>query len=894
MELPKAYDPKGIEETLYNRWMDSGLFNPDVCVEKNVCKSDAPVFSVMMPPPNVTGVLHLGHAFENTILDIQTRYQRMLGKRTLFLPGTDHAAVATQARVEKKLMDEKGIEDPRKELGREKLLEEIRAYAENSKKTIIHQVQKMGSSCDWSRLAYTFDEERSKTVNEIFVRMYNDGLIYRGYKVVNWSVKGQSTCSDDELVYKTRTSKIYTFKYSKDFPITIATTRPETKLGDTAVAVHPEDDRYKDFIGKTYTVDVGALKPLEIKIIGDTEVDPEYGTGALGVTPAHSPVDFEMYERGKRGENLEIDIIQVIGADGKMTKEAGPQYEGLTVEDAREKFVSWLKENDLLEKEEEIEQNVSTSDRFKDIVEAIPMTQWFIDVNKIIPGKEKSLKQLMKEAVATGHNNNPEKKITILPARFEKIYYNWIDNLRDWCISRQIWWGHQIPVWYHKETGEIHVSHNGPENPADYTRDEDTLDTWFSSGMWPFSTLNWHESLNGQLPDNHDFKQFYPTSWMQMGYEILFFWMARMILMSTYALDEIPFKDVYIHGMLRAKDGQKFSKSLGNGIDPLDMIDQYGTDALRLSLISDVSPGQDSRFYEEKVEYFRNFVNKLWNISRFIFTKVETVRFIKEKPQAKTHAQEWILNKLEILTQTITNDLNAYQFSQAVEPLRDFTWHEFADWYIEIAKKEDQPDEVLLYVLQNILKLAHPMMPFITEHIWEKMTELAHEEKSDASMLLVQSWPTFNSINNIESLDEFENLKNFIVDIRNARSEKKIEPAKLITLEIETEDEFIKANEYIIKFLARVENISYAKETQENSIKVVSGKYTAYIPLDGLIDLEAEKVRIEKQIAELKPYINSLEKKLSNEQFVNNAPAQVVEKEKEKLAKAKEELENLQ
>ena len=440
-ELPKIYNPGDYEDAIYAKWEKSGWFNPDNLTGEP--------YSIMMPPPNVTGVLHLGHALENSLMDIMARYQRMNGKKVLLLPGTDHAAVATQVKVEKILV-EQGVKNPRQELGREKLLEKIREYAESSKSTILKQIKKMGTSCDWSRLAYTFDQARGRAVNEVFIKMYNDGLIYRGNRVVNWSVKGQSTCSDDELVHVERPAKLYTFKYSKDFPLAVATTRPETKLGDTAVAVHPEDKRYKKYISQTFTVDVGAAKPLELKIIADENVEMEFGTGAVGITPAHSLADFEMYEKQKAAATP-IGLIQVIDQPGKMTEAAGKEYAGLSVSEAREKFVGWLKKEKLFIKEEDITQNVGTSDRFGDAVEVLPMTQWFIDVNKIISGKDKSLKDLMREAVTVGHNGDAKQKVKITPERFEKVYFNWIDNLRDWCISRQIWWGHRIPAYYHKQ-----------------------------------------------------------------------------------------------------------------------------------------------------------------------------------------------------------------------------------------------------------------------------------------------------------------------------------------------------------------------------------------------------------------------------------------------------------
>src|SRR3989344_1375969 len=713
-ELPKAYEPKLYEDKIYEEWEKSGFFNPDNLTGEP--------YSILFPPPNVTGVLHLGHALENSLMDVMTRYQRMKGKKILLLPGTDHAAVATQAKVEKELAKE-GIKHPREELGREKLLERIRAYSENSKATILNQIRKMGTSCDWSRLAYTFDEPRSRAVNEVFKKMYDDGLVYRGYRVVNWSVKGQSTCSDDELVHIERAAKLYTFKYSKDFPISIATTRPETKLGDTAVAVNPSDERYKKYIGQTFVADVGAKESLNIKIIADENVDPNFGTGALGVTPAHSQVDFEMYEKQK-SKGDPIGFVPVIGKDGKMLEAAGTEYVGLTVEVAREKFVNWLKENNLLEKEEDIVQNVGTSDRFQDVVEALPMVQWFVDVNKEIPGRGKTLKDLMREAVTVGHNGDKDKKIKITPERFEKIYLNWIDNLRDWCISRQIWWGHRVPVWYKGD--EVRVQDTQPDEGG-WTQDPDTLDTWFSSGLWTFSTLGWPGEVK-------DLERFHPTGWMQMGHEILFFWMARMILMTTYTLDDIPFYNVYIHGILRDEKGRKFSKSLNNGVDPLEMIEKYGCDALRLSLLSGITPGNDARFYTEKVEGARNFVNKLWNISRYILGQIDGISNESEIPKVKTLSDEWILSRLQIVTTEIEELFNRYDFSLASEKLRDFTWNDFADWYLEIAKTEEDKKEMLQYVLINLLKLWHPFIPFVTEEIW-------HEIFEGTKLLMVEKWP---------------------------------------------------------------------------------------------------------------------------------------------------------
>jgi valyl-tRNA synthetase len=834
--------------------------------------------------------LHLGHALENTVMDTNVRYQRMDGKKVLLLPGTDHAAVATQAKVERILMEEKGIADPRMTLGREKLLAEIRDYAEKSKKTILSQIRKMGTSCDWSRLAYTFDDKRNLAVNTVFTKMYNDGLIYRGHRVINWSVKGQSTCSDDELEYVERPAKLYTFTYAKDFPITIATTRPETKLGDTAVAVHPDDPRYQKYIGQTFTVDVGAAQPLAIRIIASADVDPAFGTGALGVTPAHSAIDFDMYEKQKAlGDPIEL--IQVIDHNGRMTDAAGADYAGMTVEDAREKFVAWLTDNDLLEKEEDIMQNVGTSDRFKDVVEAIPMTQWFIDVNKKIPGRDQTLKELMIASVTTGLHDDTDQKITITPQRFEQTYIHWIDNLRDWCISRQVWWGHRIPVWY-CSCGEMIAATTAPEscpacNGTDLSQDPDTLDTWFSSGLWTFSTLGWPQQTQ-------DLKTFHPTAWMQMGHEILFFWMARMILMTTYTLNTIPFHDVYIHGILRDEKGNKFSKSAGNNIDPLEVIDQFGTDALRLSLISGIAPGNDAKFYEEKVIGARNFINKLWNISRFILSKSDpshTATTLDQKDL--TVFDRMILEKMRDTIHDVRMNMEHYRFAQAIETLQQFTWSDFADWYIEVAKFEEntpQKNMILLMMLEDLLALWHPFIPFVTEQIWQNMEK--------GTCLMITSLPEEKNYSAIVGTDDAgsvnaEIIQEVISTIRNMVKEHGLH-AKGIRILIDeshrtlgTKDIITSHHDLIMQLRTGVVQIDLVSQKSDVPDNVVSHTtrhgVTIIIPLTGLIDTDAEKVKKEKELDDVQRYIKTLEHKLNNSAFVDNAPAEVVTKEREKL-----------
>ncbi len=875
--MDKSYNPQQHEDDIYRQWEESGFFNPDNLPGDRTGESPShpkEPYAVMMPPPNVTGVLHLGHALENTIMDTHIRYQRMRGKHALLVPGTDHSAVATQARVEDKLHNE-GIENPRQHYGREGLLKLIREYAEQSKATILSQIRKMGTSADWSRLAYTFDDTRSAAVNELFIRMYNDGLIYRGYRVVNWSVAGQSTASDDELEHEERKTTLYTFTYSKEFPIPIATVQPETKLGDTAVAVHPDDARYTQYVGKTYTVDVGAKQPLTIHVIADDTVDPKYGTGAVGVTPAHSQTDFELYQR-----HQEIGMTQVIGADGRMTDNAGG-YAGLTTTEARAKFVQWLHDNELLLKEEEISHNIALSDRFKDPVWPMPMEQWFVSIDKEIPGRGKSLKQLMKEAITTGLNGDPAQRVTVLPKRFSRVCANWIDNYRDWCISRQIWWGHRIPVWY--RGSEVVASATQPDGEG-WTQDPDTLDTWFSSASWTFSTLGWPEKTS-------DLETFHPTAWMQMGHEIIRLWLVRMILLSTYALDEVPFRNVYIHGILRDKQGRKFSKSLGNGIDPLEVIGQYGTDALRLSLIKGISPGNDARFYEDKVQDSRNFVNKLWNVARFVMMQDEK-NAAEKAPDGTTTAlsatlsiaDRWILSRINCLTQELTEHYERSEFSMIAEKLYNFLWHEYADWYVEMSKISELHCTQRRQTLHTFLALAHPVMPFITEL-------LAHETGmvKQGEFLMVSQWPIVDANAIDEPLEKhMSQLHQLITSIRNIRATYRIaakEKLNVITEDIADDDQLM------VEALANVyvqPNASYAV-----SASVTVGSITAIVPLDDVIDVDAERSRLDKEISTLEPYVASLQSKLNNAQFTNHAPKELVEQTQQLLAERRAALEHL-
>jgi valyl-tRNA synthetase len=692
----KPYDFSSTEGRIYTLWEESGLFNPDIAIEKGFTLKDAPAYSIVLPPPNVTGTLHLGSALMLAVQDSFVRFHRMRGDQTVWIPGTDSAAIATQAKVEKDIQKSEGKN--RHELGREELLRRIDAFVEESKSTILSQIRGMGASVDWSRYAYTMDEQRYRAVMTAFVRMHEAGLIYRGNRIVNWDPKGQTTISDDEIVYEERQATLYTFKYSHDFPIAISTTRPETKVGDTAVAVHPDDPRYKEFIGKEYDV-VFCDVPLHIKVIADKEVDPSFGTGALGVTPAHSHVDWEMAERHN------LSRPQVINEYAKMTVPG--RLEGNKVLEAREAVVEWLRSEGLLEKEEVITQNVSTAERTGGIVEPLPKLQWFIDVNKPIPERGgKSLKEIMRSAVEDG-------SITLIPDHSEKTYLHWIDNLRDWCISRQIWFGHRIPVWYKGD--EIYCGTTAPEGDG-WVQDTDVLDTWFSSGLWTFSTLGWPE-------DTSDLQRFHPTTLLETGYDILFFWVARMILMSGFFLGEVPFRTVYLHGLVRDSQGRKISKSLGNNIDPMDMGAKYGTDAVRFALIAGLAPGTDSRISEDKIKGYKNFANKVWNITRFVLSHERTGELKAD-----------LIHEFDTLAKDVTDDLNEYRLHLAAEKVYHYIWHRFADEIIEESKGASDYGTTLYYILENFLKLLHPFMPFVTEEIWQSMPD--HDR-----LLMVEPWP---------------------------------------------------------------------------------------------------------------------------------------------------------
>jgi len=758
MELPKTYIPQDYEEKIYKLWEKSGAFTPkivnrqtpDVRGKENSPDDQRPTtndlpFVIMMPPPNVTGKLHIGHAMFVTLEDILTRYHRMRGETTLWLPGTDHAGIATQNVVEKELKKE-GLR--KEDLGREKFVERVWQWKEKYGNEILSQIKHLGASCDWTRERFTLDEGLSEAVNVAFKRLYDKGLIYQGLRTVNWCPRCQTAIADDEVEHKTQKGKFYYFKYDKNFPITIATTRPETKLGDVAVAVNPKDNRYKKFVGKTYKINLDGIE-REIKIIADQAVDPKFGTGAVGVTPAHSYIDWQMAQANN------LPIIPVINEFARMTKKAG-KYEGLKVSEAREKLVEYLKANNLLEKEEEIENNLATCYRCGGQIEPIASKQWFV--------KMKPLAEKAREAVKSG-------EIKIVPKRFEKIYFHWLDNIRDWCISRQLWWGHRIPVYYRKQENDkttmsndekleishsdldisknnLYVGSNPPGNPDEWIQDPDVLDTWFSSSLWPFSTLGWPNE------QSKDYKYFYPTTVMETGYDILFFWVARMIMMGLELTGKAPFKIVYLHGLVRDEHNRKMSKSLGNGIDPLEVSKKYGTDAVRMSLVVGATAGNDIAVGEAKIKGYRNFSNKLWNIARFVLSNIENLELRIQAEDLKNIHHSKIafskqdlqdLKKLDEVVKTVTKHLNNMQFSRAGELLYNYSWHEFADKIIEQSKdrlKADNEDSQaaaakLLLIMRTILKMLHPFIPFVTETIWQNLPN----ELKDEKLLISAKWP---------------------------------------------------------------------------------------------------------------------------------------------------------
>jgi valyl-tRNA synthetase len=860
-DIPKAYDPKEWEDKLYQKWEESGFFNPDTCIEKGVAKADAPTFSIVLPPPNVTGHLHAGHAAMLAVEDSIVRYHRMMGHRTLWLPGTDHAAIATQSKVESIIRKEEG--KTRHDFAREDFLFRVNEFAQDSHDHITHQVRKMGSSVDWSREAYTLDEKRSFAVRTAFKRLYDDGLIYQGDRIVNWDPELQTTVSDDEIERKEEKSPFYYLQYG---PFVISTSRPETKFGDKYVVMHPEDERYTEYShGQKISLE-WISGTITATVIKDESVDPAFGTGVMTITPWHDVVDFDIAERHG------LDREQIIDFDGKLLPIAGT-FAGMHILEAREKIIDLLTEKGLVVKiDENYVHNIATNSRGGGLIEPQIKKQWFIAVNREFErdGRMVTLKQLMRESVSSD-------RINILPEQFGKVYFHWIDNLRDWCISRQIWFGHRIPVWYRKQsiensqqrTGdqrgtEIYCGVEAPEGDG-WEQDPDTLDTWFSSGLWTFSTLGW--------PDKNakDFVDYHPTSLLETGYDILFFWVARMILMSEYFLNIHPFDTVYLHGLVRDGQGRKMSKSLGNTIDPLDVSEVHGADAMRLSLLSGTTPGNDIRLSDEKIVSMRNFTNKLWNLARYVGTMSASVDLAN--PKVKSDADKDLMQKLQTIVASVTRHIDRYELSMAVDELRDFTWGDFADWYVETHKVEHN-DALLRYAFDIIIRLWHPFMPFVTEAIHQTL------RLDQSELLMVAKWPEFDETYRIiADENRFTLIKDLIVKIRNIRAVYRINPSqKLVVTAYGGSEKTILDNEEVFKKLARISEVLHSDSGNppEHSVRVQSGLLYVFLHLNGIIDIDAERARLGKELADAEAYAKSLEAKLGNPSFADRAPEAVV------------------
>ena len=878
-ELAKTYDPKGLEDRLYQKWLDKGYFHATVNPNKKP-------FTIMMPPPNVTGQLHMGHALDNTMQDILCRFKRMEGYEVLWQPGTDHAAIATEVKVTN-MLKEQGID--KDEIGREKFLEHCWEWKKEYGGRINSQLRKIGSSADWERERFTMDEGCSKAVEEVFCRLYEKGWIYKGSRIINWCPVCQTSISDAEVEYQEQAGHFWHINYpvvgEEGRFVEIATTRPETLLGDTAVAVNPEDERYTDIVGKMLKL---PLTDREIPVIADAYVDKEFGTGCVKITPAHDPNDFEV---GKR-HNLEE--INILNDDGTMNNKCG-KYAGMDRYEARKAMVEDLEKLGLLVKVVDHVHNVGTHDRCKTTVEPMIKPQWFVKMDE--------LAKPAINAIKTG-------ELKFVPERFGKIYLNWLENIRDWCISRQIWWGHRIPAYYCDECGEVVVAREMPEKCphcgcTHLTQDEDTLDTWFSSALWPFSTLGWPE-------ETEDFKYFYPTDVLVTGYDIIFFWVIRMVFSGYAHTGKAPFHTVFIHGLVRDSQGRKMSKSLGNGIDPLEIIDQYGADALRMTLMTGNAPGNDMRFYNERVEASRNFANKVWNASRFIMMNLGDKELKKPADFTVRPADRWIMSKCNNLVKDVTENMDKFELGIALSKIYDFMWDEFCDWYIEIAKyriyhAEEDPQGAndalwtLKEVLKKSLKLLHPYMPFVTEEIYSK---LVPEEES----LMMSDWPVYEKDWNFPIAENIvDHYKEIIRGIRNVRAEMNVPNSRKATAYVVCEDEQLGSGLAMLsnaaQNMAALNKLVLQKTTEgiaEDAVSIVVPDATVYLPLEELIDFEQEIERLTKEEERLTKEIARSNGMLNNEKFVSKAPAAKVQEEREKLetyqqmmAQVKERLEGL-
>ena len=856
-ELPKVYDPKDVEGRIYKMWMDHGCFSGDPDPKK-------PPFSIVMPPPNVTGQLHMGHALDSTLQDILTRFKRMQGYSTLWLPGTDHAGIATQIKVEEELRTKEG--KTRYDLGREEFLKRVWKWKEKYGDRIVEQQKKLGVSCDWSRSRFTMDEGCSEAVREAFCELYDKGLIYKGSRIINWCPHCVTALSDAEVEYVDKPGHLWYIRYpltDGSGDLVVATTRPETMMGDTGVAVNPADERFQNLVGKTCIL---PIMNREIPIVADDYVELGFGTGAVKMTPAHDPNDFEV------GLRHNLEIIRVIGDDGVINENGGP-YAGMDRYVCRKQIVEDLEKQGYLVKTEPYNHNVGTCYRCHNDVEPLISAQWFVKMGP-----------LAKEALRVVRDG----EVQFVPERFSKTYINWMENVHDWCISRQLWWGHQIPAWYCDDCGYINVSREDPTKcekcgSTHLTRDPDVLDTWFSSALWPFSTLGWPNKTK-------DLEFYYPTPVMVTGYDIIFFWVARMIFSGCEQMKQIPFHTVLIHGLVRDDKGRKMSKSLGNGIDPLEMAEKYGADALRFNLITGNSPGNDSRFYTEKCEAMRNFANKIWNASRFLQMNlsIETCRL----PEKLELEDKWILTKLNALVREVTENLDSYEIGVAAAKVYDFIWDTYCDWYIEFTKTRlngEDPvsklaaENVLCYVLTEVLKLLHPFMPFITEEIWQA---LPHE----GEFLMTSDWPKYSEeLNFPAETDAMEAVMDTIKAVRARRAEMNVPPSKKAELLVMTgEPAIYEQGLHFITRLAYASEVKIMEKTPENSdnlVTIVTHKATVYIPLNELVDVQAELERITKEREKAENGLRIAESKLQNEKFVEHAPEAVVKTEREKAEK---------
>lgn len=846
-ELAKAYEPKEVEDRIYDFWMKGKYFHAEVDPKKKP-------YTIVIPPPNITGQLHLGHAMDETLQDTLIRWRRMQGYSALWLPGTDHASIATEAKIVEAMRKE-GI--TKEEIGREKFLERAWAWKDQYGGRIVEQLKKLGSSCDWDRLRFTMDEGCNKAVNHVFKKLYDKGLIYRGERIINWCPHCKTSISDAEVVFEEKEGSFWHLRYPLSDGsgyIELATTRPETMLGDTAVAVHPDDERYKALVGKTVIL---PLVNKEIPIIADSYVEQDFGTGVVKITPAHDPNDFEV------GLRHNLPVINVMD-DGGVINENGGKYAGMPALEARKQIVKDLDEAGFLIKIEPIKHNVGTCYRCGTVVEPRVSTQWFV-----------KMEPLAKPAIDAVKDGD----IRFIPERMDKVYYNWMENIKDWCISRQLWWGHQIPAWY-CECGETIVSETVPTvcpkcGGTHLTRDPDTLDTWFSSALWPFSTLGW--------PDNtEELKYFYPTNTLVTGYDIIFFWVARMIFSGLEHMGEVPFNTVFFHGLIRDAQGRKMSKSLGNGVDPLDVISVYGADALRFTLVTGNSPGNDLRFSEEKVSASRNFANKIWNAARFILMNIEGKDIDCALPKKLYTSDKWILNRFNNVTAAVTENLEKFELGMAVSKLYDFIWDDFCDWYIELAKirmngadeeSADSARRVLVWTMSNTLKLLHPFMPYITEEIWQTLPH-------DGEALIVAKWPEYDeALSFPQEAKDLENVMALIRAIRTRRNEMNVPPSKKAHIYIDTAHPapYEEASEFIARLAygSKVE-IGTGFDVQ-GTVTAVTDDAKALLPMDDLVDKAAETARLNKELANAQKQLDTVKAKLANEKFTFKAPQNVID-----------------